>query len=86
MGRQAFSLELSRASPGLFILCTLSSYTTGGTIHIYINIDAVQLDMTSFFRLSLSVRGPRLAIVAWLAALLANLVQVKFLWVRMKMR
>ena len=43
-------------------------------------------NMTTFFRLSLSVRGPRLAIVAWLAALLANLVQVEFLWVRMKTR
>ena len=43
-------------------------------------------NMTTFFRLSLSVRGPRLAIIAWLAALLANLVQVKFLWVRMKTR
>ena len=52
----------------------------------YINSDAVQLDKTTSFRLSLSVRGPRLAIIAWLAALLANLVQVKFLWVRMKTR
>ena len=53
---------------------------------LYINIDIEQLDMTTSFRLSLSVRGPRLAIIAWLAALLANLVQVKFLWVRMKTR
>ena len=30
-----------------------------------------------YFRLSLSVRGPRLAIVAWLAALVANLIQVR---------
>ena len=34
MGKQVFSLELCRASPGLFILCTLSSFTTGGTILI----------------------------------------------------
>ena len=35
MGKQVFSLELCRASPGLFILCTHSSYTTGGTILIH---------------------------------------------------
>ena len=35
MGRQGYSLELSRASHGLFILCILSFYTTGGTILIY---------------------------------------------------
>ena len=36
-----------------------------------------------YFRLSLSVRGPRLAIVAWLAALVANLIQVRKLAVQL---